>query len=93
MKTRQTFDLKWGPNVWVWDSAWLPAVVVAYAADLVRVRLSHGITFNVGVEKLAVRDAKCVGKDMPSSCWRDAEENYAQSDLKTPHTRIFLAQS
>jgi hypothetical protein len=40
----------------VWDSYWLPAVVVDYEIDLMRVKLSHGVTFNVSLDKLILRD-------------------------------------
>jgi hypothetical protein len=55
----------------VWDSIWLPAVVVGYGVDLLRVRLAPGVTFNVGADKLFVRGPACGGKDTPRSCWVD----------------------
>jgi len=46
-----------GSRVWVWDSTWLPAVVVGLLeADCVSVRLEHGVTFSVAAANLAGRD-------------------------------------
>jgi hypothetical protein len=62
---RQTLTLEPGSNVWAWDSMWLPAVVVGYGVDAVRVRLAHGVTFNVSVDKLVHRDPSRAGRDTP----------------------------
>jgi hypothetical protein len=71
MNTRSRTAFESGSTVWVWDSTWLPAIVVNYGVDWVRVRLAHGGTFNVDVEKLVVRDSAGGGKDAPRACWRD----------------------
>jgi len=53
--------------VWVWDSTWLPAVVVNRArTDCVLVRLEHGVTFSVKMANVATRDPACRGGDMPA---------------------------
>jgi hypothetical protein len=70
MNTRSRMAAESGSTVWVWDSTWLPAVVVDYGVDLVRVRLTHGVTFSVDVDKLVVRDSAGGGKDAPRACWR-----------------------
>jgi hypothetical protein len=53
-------------SVWVWDSIWLPAVVVRPAQmDRVLVRLEHGVTFNAIVLHVRSRDPASSGCDMP----------------------------
>ncbi|MBV8139329.1 MAG: hypothetical protein JO121_27425 [Deltaproteobacteria bacterium] len=71
MNTRSRMAFESGSTVWVWDSTWLPAIVVNYGVDWVRVRLAHGVTFNVDAEKLVARDSVGGGKDAPRACWRD----------------------
>jgi hypothetical protein len=56
MRKRSGFILERGSKVWVWDSTWLPAVVVRPGADSVLVRLEHGVTFQVAVDKLDIGD-------------------------------------
>lgn len=52
--------------VWVWDSTWLPAIVVDRAGmGCVSVRLEHGVTFNVNTVNLVPRDPARRGGDMP----------------------------
>jgi len=70
MNTRSRIALESGSTVWVWDSTLLPAVVVDYGADLVRVRLAHGVTFNVNADKLVVRETAGGGNDVPRECLR-----------------------
>jgi hypothetical protein len=54
--------------VWVWDSTWLPAVVVHRAQmGYLLVRLEHGVTFSVTVADMVLRDPACRGSDVPSS--------------------------
>ena len=54
--------------VWVWDSTWLPAVVVHRAPmSCLLVRLEHGVTFSVTMADLAPRDPACRGGDVPSA--------------------------
>ena len=46
-----------GSKVWVWDSTWLPAVVVHRAQmDRVLVRVEHGLSFTVTMVSLLPRD-------------------------------------
>jgi hypothetical protein len=78
MNTRSRVAAQSGSTVWVWDSTWLPAVVVDYGVDLVRVRLAHGVTFSVDVNKLVVRDSAGGGKDAPRECWRGEGAIYKQ---------------
>jgi hypothetical protein len=78
MNTRSRVAAQSGSTVWVWDSTWLPAVVVDYGVDLVRVRLAHGVTFSVDVDKLVVRDSAGGGKDAPHECWRGERVIYKQ---------------
>jgi hypothetical protein len=60
-----------GAAVWVWDSTWLPAVVVHSTRMGSRlVRLEHGVTFRAGVADLAARDPSCRGDDIPSASVR-----------------------
>ncbi len=54
--------------VWVWDSTWLPAVVVRHApTGCALVRLDHGVTFNVTMADLRLRDPARRGGDVPSA--------------------------
>jgi hypothetical protein len=53
-------------SVWVWDSIWLPAVVVRpVQMNRVLVRLEHGVTFNAMVSHVRSRDPASSGCDMP----------------------------
>jgi hypothetical protein len=53
-------------SVWVWDSIWLPAVVVRPAQmGRVLVRFEHGVTFNAMVSHVRSRDPASSGSDMP----------------------------
>jgi hypothetical protein len=46
-----------GSKVWVWDSTWLPAIVVLRATmGRVLVRAEHGLTFTVTMANLLPRD-------------------------------------
>jgi hypothetical protein len=55
-----------GTAVWVWDSAWLPAVVVHRALlDGLLVRLEHGVTFTAAIADVVSRDAASRGSDVP----------------------------
>ena len=57
-----------GSMVWVWDSTWLPAVVVQHAPmGCALVRLDHGVTFNVTLADLMPRDLALLGADIPSA--------------------------
>jgi len=53
-------------SVWVWNSIWLPAVVVRPAQmGRVLVRFEHGVTFNAMVSQVRSRDPASSGSDMP----------------------------
>lgn len=61
-------SFKSGSRVWVWDSTWLPAIVVHHAqTDCLLVRLAHGVTFSVPPAVLRPRDPACRGGDVPSA--------------------------
>ena len=45
-----------GSKVWVWDSFWLPAVVVRFDPNACLVRLDHGVTFSVNPSDVQTRD-------------------------------------
>jgi hypothetical protein len=50
-------SFKQGSKVWVWDSMWLPAVVVQPdQMDRVLVRVEHGLTFTATMVNLLPRD-------------------------------------
>jgi hypothetical protein len=50
-------SFKQGSKVWVWDSMWLPAVVVHRdQMDRVLVRVEHGLTFTATMMNLLPRD-------------------------------------
>jgi hypothetical protein len=57
MGTQPKTSFSQGSKVWVWDSMWLPAVVVHRAPmDRVLVRVDHGVTFTATMANLAPRD-------------------------------------
>jgi len=57
-----------GSTVWVWDSIWLPAVVVSPAqTGFVLVRFEHGVTCGVANSDLEPRDLVSRGDDKPVS--------------------------
>jgi hypothetical protein len=57
-----------GSTVWVWDSTWLPAVVVRPAQPgFVLVRFEHGVTCSVAMSDLQPRDITSRGSDRPVS--------------------------
>jgi hypothetical protein len=71
MSTQPKMSFEQGSKVWVWDSMWLPAVVVHRAQmGCLLVRLGHGVTFSVTVADLVPRDPACRGSDVPSSVGR-----------------------
>jgi hypothetical protein len=71
MSTRRKMSFRRDSMVWVWDSTWLPAVVVHLAPmGGALVRLDHGVTFNVTIADLVSRDPACQGADIPSAVER-----------------------
>jgi hypothetical protein len=57
MRTEAKVGFKQHSTVWVWDSTWLPAVVVhRVQTGCLLVRLTHGVTFSVNVANLLPRD-------------------------------------
>jgi hypothetical protein len=49
-----------GVKVWVWDSTWLPAVVIHRAPmGRILVRVEHGLTFTATMVNLLPRDPAC----------------------------------
>jgi hypothetical protein len=57
MNNGPEMSFKQGSKVWVWDSMWLPAVVVLRAPmGRVLVRAEHGLTFTVTMANLLPRD-------------------------------------
>jgi hypothetical protein len=57
MENGPKISFKQGSKVWVWDSMWLPAVVVQGAqVDRVLVRVEHGLTFTATMVNLLPRD-------------------------------------
>jgi hypothetical protein len=56
-----------GSLVWVWDSTWLPAVVVeADRMGSLLIKLEHGVTFSSTDTYLVARDPARCGDDLPS---------------------------
>jgi len=67
MSTQPKMSFNQGSKVWVWDSMWLPAVVVLRAPmDRVLVRVDHGLTFTATMENLLPRDPACQQARPPS---------------------------
>jgi hypothetical protein len=68
MTPGQKMTFRQNSMVWVWDSTWLPAVVVQHAPmGCGLVRLDHGVTFNVTMADLPPRDPARCGGDVPSA--------------------------
>ena len=66
MESEPEVSFKRGSRVWVWDSTWLPGVVVCPPAiGCVSVRLEHGVTFSVAIANLVARDPASRGNDIP----------------------------
>jgi hypothetical protein len=67
MSTRQKMSFEQGSTVWVWDSMWLPAVVVHRASmGRILVRAEHGLTFTSTMANLQPRDPACQPVRPPS---------------------------
>jgi hypothetical protein len=67
MSTRTKMSFKQGSKVWVWDSMWLPAVVVQRAPmGSILVRAEHGLTFTASMVNLLPRDPACQQAPPPS---------------------------
>jgi len=57
MSTQSKMSFKQGSTVWVWDSMWLPAVVVHRAPmGRILVRAEHGLTFSSSMANLLPRE-------------------------------------
>ena len=60
MSTEPKMSFGQGSKVWVWDSMWLPAVVVQPAPmGRILVRVEHGLTFTATMVNLLPRDPAC----------------------------------
>jgi hypothetical protein len=67
MSTRPKMSFEQGSKVWVWDSMWLPAVVVHRASTgRILVRAEHGLTFTSTMANLLPRDPACQPVRPPS---------------------------
>jgi hypothetical protein len=67
MSTQPKTSFKQGSKVWVWDSMWLPAVVVHRASmGRILVRAEHGLTFSSTMANLLPRDPACQPARPPS---------------------------
>ena len=57
MSTQAKTSFKQGSKVWVWDSMWLPAVVInRVPMGRILVRVEHGLTFTAATANLFPRD-------------------------------------
>lgn len=66
MRTELRTNFMLGAQVWVWDSTWLPGVIVQRTRpDSLAVRLEHGVTFCANLANLASRDPAQHGSDVP----------------------------
>ena len=64
-----------GSPVWVWDSIWLPAVVVRPTqANSILVRFEHGVTYRVRESDAEPRDPASRGGDTPAPRWKFRDE-------------------
>ena len=67
MTTQAKISFKQGSKVWVWDSMWLPAVVIdRVPMDRILVRVEHGLTFTASTVNLFPRDPACQPSRPPS---------------------------
>jgi hypothetical protein len=90
MSSQLKISLERGSKVWVWDSMWLPAVIV-YPAQTGRilVRLEHGVTFPVIMANLRPRDPAC--RDAPS-LHEGVRPNMAVSHKSTKWTPLLTTK-
>jgi hypothetical protein len=66
MGAKPKMPIRQGSTVWVWDSTWIPAVVVrSTQTGFVLVRFEHGVTCSVGMSDLQPRDLTSRGNDRP----------------------------
>jgi hypothetical protein len=74
--------------VWVWDSTWLPALVVQHAPmGSVLVRLDHGVTFNVVRANVLPRDPARRGSDIPQRVGHQTLIGRLQRELRKHEAR------
>jgi hypothetical protein len=67
MSTQAKMSLRHGSKVWVWDSMWLPAVVINRAPmGRMLIRVEHGLTFTAATANLFPRDPTCQPARPPS---------------------------
>jgi hypothetical protein len=75
-----------GSTVWVWDSTWLPVVVVGPTrAGFVLVRFEHGVTCSEAMSGLQPRDLASRDSDRPVSSGRFRDEprrEYSQQNSR-----------
>ena len=77
MSIRPKMSFKQGSKVWVWDSMWLPAVVVHRPRmDRILVRAEHGVTFTATMANLLPRVPACQ-QTRPPSLQHGAHSNAA----------------
>lgn len=82
MKSEFRSNFKPGSQVWVWDSTWLPGVVVRRPRpDGLCVRLEHGVTFSVDIANLVTRDPARNGNDLPRSLWSQQSKRAYGHDI------------
>jgi hypothetical protein len=68
MGAKPKMRFRQGSTVWVWDSTWIPAVVVRPTrTGFVLVRFEHGVTCSVAMSELQPCDLTSRGNDRPVS--------------------------
>ena len=77
---------------WVWDSTWMPAVVVRRTqSGFVLVRFEHAVTCSVAMSDLQPRDLTARGNDRPMSgrkrCHEPVMNRAANEGNKARHAR------
>ena len=79
-----------GSTVWVWDSTWMPAVVVGRTqTGFVLVRFEHGVTCSVAMSDLQPRDLTSRGNDRPiSGRVPRAEPSTKRGQQSSPHGKV-----
>jgi hypothetical protein len=91
MSAKPKMSMPQGCTVWVWDSTWIPAVVVVGRTQrgFVLVRFEHGVTCSVAMSDLQPRDLTSRGNDRPiSGRVPRAEPSTKRGQQSSPHGKV-----
>ena len=79
-----------GSTVWVWDSTWIPAIVVRRTqTGFVFVRFEHRVTCSVAMSDPEPRDSASRDRDKPVSGRRFRDEPHREwSQQNSPREKV-----